>query len=142
MAKFLLIALLFLPTAVFGDIRSAHGKWLVTDYRELPIHALTREEAREKYGRGLIIYSDWIAFGGESIKSPVYRTVRIRNEEEFESKVGTSSKTFGGSAETLQVIEVLRSDSSPWMHPGGLLILKSGEVFTVWDCLIFVFKKS
>lgn len=133
---------LFLPAVAFADIRRTEGKWLISDYLEFPISALTREEAAKKYGRGLIIYRDWIAFGGESIKAPIYRAVKIGSEEEFVNLVGLSSKAFGGSIETMEVFEVYRHDGSRWMHPGGLLVTKPGGVFTIWDGLVFVFRKS
>lgn len=138
--KSLYLALL-LPVVAFADMRKAEGKWQVVDYLEFPISALTREEAAKKYGRGLIIYRDWIAFGGESIKTPIYREVKIGSEEEFVSIVGLSSKAFGGSIDTIEVFEVYRRDGSRWMHPGGLLVTKPGGVFTIWDGLVFVFRK-
>jgi hypothetical protein len=142
MIRIIILSILAASSAI-ASVEDAFGKWIVTDYLTPGVHALTVEEAKARYGKGMVVYRDWFAFSGERIQRPQYFETTFKSEDEFFDHFRLPTSAFGASAATITMIEVKRSDGFDLEAPGGLLLVtKSGTIYTLWDGLYFVLKKS
>jgi hypothetical protein len=122
------------PAAFIPD--HLRGDWVVYSHRVIGESTVTDEEAVRMRGRPVTFSLEYVAFGADTCRKPVYRAAMLRADSVLAADYGASPSQFGfvgGATAIVTRTEVLCGDQ-PWASPPGLVIdMPDGRVYLFWN---------
>ena len=131
------------PVAFIPD--HLRGDWVVYSHRVIRETTLPDDEAVGFRGRPVTFTLDYVAFGADTCRRPVYRSAMLRADSMLAADYGGSPSQFGfvgGATAIATRTEVLCGDQ-PWTSPPGhVLDMPDGRVYMYWNGTFFQLERK